>query len=105
MKSCILQRVAYRHRLPGKKDHLRWAILLGQREGLSLLLAPAPDTESSHGLVIAEEDVGQRVFYDANSCRFPLEPEDLVGIGVRLQTIGEQFQEQDVLKFFRGEDF
>ena len=96
-----MRKVAYR--LPGT-TRLVWAIVLAQREGLSLLFVQKPDSERSHCLAIAAEDVEQRLFHDVPASRFSMEEEDLVGIGMKLEALGERFAEAEVQRFFRRED-
>ncbi len=104
MSHVILERVQYR--MPGKGNRLVWAIVLAQREGLSLLFVQAPDDHRSHGLVIAAENPPQRVFQDVQVSCFPLEAGDLAVIGSKLSAISEKFDEADVRRFFsrREED-
>ena len=92
------------YRLPGEKTRVVWAIVLAQREGLSLLFVRRPDDEWSHALAIATEDVEQRVFVDVPASRFPLEYRDLSTMGAKLQALGEDLSEQELERFFRAED-
>jgi hypothetical protein len=101
MSYVILERVQYR--LP-ETSRLIWAIVLAQREGLTLLFVQKPDDQRSHTLVFATESTPQRVFHDVPASRFPLEREDLVAVGAKLTAIGEQFEEAEVKRFFRSEN-
>jgi len=97
MKTCILERVRYK--LPGPKEIVRWAILVSQREGLSLLLVPRTEAESTHGLVIAVEDVSKGFCEDARVSRFPLEPADLAGVGETLEALGDPQKNKRISSF------
>ena len=77
---------------------------MAQREGLSLLFVQAPDGESTHGLVVAAQNVPRGVFEEVKVSQFPMETEDLMGIGSKLSAIGERFDEAEVKRFFRRED-
>ena len=102
MTNCIIMRkVPYR--LPGT-TRLVWAVILAEREGLSLLFVQKPDEHRAHTLAIAAENVPERVFEDVTAAsRFPLEEEDLVGIGSKLQALGEGLSEAEIQRFFRSE--
>ena len=59
MKYCIVRRVAYR---PHGTTKIRWAELLCESQGLALLLVPKADIEGSHSILLAQENVSERVF-------------------------------------------
>lgn len=101
MKPVIMRKVPYR--IP-KSNRLVWAIILGQAEGLSLLFVQRPDQKSSHTIVIATENVSERVFENVNTSRFPLEHEDLVQIGCRLNALGDGLGEDEFSKLFDFDD-
>lgn len=100
MKPCIVRKVPYR--LPGT-TRLVWAIILAEREGLSLLFIKSPDDNRSHQIAIATENVPERVFESVNVSSFPVEHADLEGIGVRLQTLGSGLTEDEIEEFFKSE--
>ncbi len=97
MKCCVVQKVPYR--LPGS-SRLVWAIILAQREGLSLLFVRKPDEQRSDALVVATENVAERCFEDVSVSRFPLGQGDLAGIGNKLEALGENMGEDEFEKFF-----
>ena len=101
MAICILRKVAYR--LPGK-DRIVWAVVLCEREGLSLLFVEKPDDQRSHTLTIATENVRERVFEEVNASRFHIEHSDLAQIGTRLQALGEGLCDVDFRRYFNFED-
>jgi hypothetical protein len=102
MKPCIMRKVAYR--LPGT-TRLAWAIVLAEREGLSLLFAKRPDEKWNHEIAIATENPAERVFEGVNTSRFPVEHEDLEGIGVKLNTLGGGLTEDEIDEFLKSEGF
>lgn len=101
MEICILRKVPFR--LPGTK-RLVWAVVLAEREGLSLLFVQKPDDQRSYTLAIATENVTERVFEEVNASRFTLEHDDLAEIGRKLQALGEGLSENDYFRFFKPED-
>jgi len=98
MNCCIVRKIPYR--LPGT-SRLVWAVILAEREGLSLLLVRKPEKGKSHIIAIAEENVEKHFYEDANASRFHIEHEDLSEIGTRLQALGETFDEVEFERFFR----
>ena len=100
MKVCILRKVPYR--LPGT-TRLVWAVILSEREGLSLLFVQRHDDNQSHSLVIATEDVADRCFEAANATIFPLDHADLVDVGDKLRALGKGISETEFEKLFRLE--
>ena len=102
MKCCILRKVAYR--LPGKKKRLVWAVVIAERDGLSLLFVKKPDEQWADSLVVTIENVAQRCYEDVVTSRFPLEKGDLVSIGAKLQALGDTESEADLANFFKSED-
>jgi hypothetical protein len=101
MEVCILRKVPFR--LPGTK-RLVWAVVLAEREGLSLLFVQKPDDQRSHTLSIATENVTERVFEEVNVSRFQIEHGDLASIGKILQALGEGISENDFFRFFRPDE-
>lgn len=102
MKCCIIRKVPYRLR---GTSRILWAIVLCEREGLSLLFVQSPDANSgANVLAIATEHVEDKVFVDVNVNNFPLEKEDLLDIGNKMQALGEKFVQDDFRKLFESED-
>jgi len=99
MKACIIRKVVYR----ATDKRPRWGFVLAEREGLALLLVPCAEDGQSHSLHIAAENVAERVFESVNVSRFPMEHEDLAGIGVKLSTLGDGMTEDEIEKFLNSE--
>ncbi len=95
MKPCILRKVVYK--LP-ESDNLRWGIVLCRREGLTLLYIPRCDENGSHKLGVCTENIEERLFEDAETSQFPIEDEDLCGIGQKLMALGESFEMNKLLE-------
>lgn len=100
MKPCIMRKVPYR--LPGT-IRLVWGIILAEREGLSLLFVKSPDEKWNHEIAIATENVAERVFEAVPVSRFPIEHEDLVAIGIKLNTLGDGLSEDEIENFLKSE--
>ena len=102
MEICILRKVPYR--IPNTK-RIVWAVILAEREGLSLLFVQRPDDKRSHSLAIATENVTERVFEEVpNASRFHLEHDDLARIGGRLHALGEGLSADEFRRFFLPDD-
>lgn len=99
MRTCIIQKVLYQ---PGGSSRLVFAMVLAQREGLSLLLVPAPDGKQGHRLVIASEDPARRLFHDVQTSCFPLEGDDCAEVGSKLQALAGEISRDQFDKFIGG---
>jgi hypothetical protein len=102
MKCCFVRKVPYR--LSRNRNRIVWSMVLSEREGVALLYVPKPDEDRSHMLVIATENVQERIFEDVGANHFQLATEDLTGIGVKLQALAESVSEAELKKFFERED-
>ena len=100
MKMVIVRKVAYR--LP-KSNRLVWALVLAERQGLTLLFVRKPDGKRSDELVIATENFPEKVFEPVNTFTFPLEQSDLTGIGDRLNALGDESAENEFERMLKSE--
>jgi hypothetical protein len=101
VKCCVLQKVPYR--IPGT-TRIAWAVVVAQREGLTLLFFQKHHEKHSHSLVIATENPAERVYEDVKVNRFPLETEDLDALATKLEAMGEMLEKNDFRKLFHLED-
>jgi|ERR1051326_1119104 hypothetical protein len=101
MKYALVQKVAFR--LTGT-PRIVWAYVLADREGLSLLLVPKPDSNHSHSIVIAAENLSDRVFEPVKTSQIQIETGDMEEIGKKLRVIGKSFWEADFRKLLDLED-
>jgi len=60
---------------------------------LALLLVPKPDEKRPHSIVIATENVLERVFEDVNANRLDVEWNDMMEIGKKLRVLGRSLCE------------
>ena len=100
MKCCLVRKVSFR--LPGT-NRLVWAIVLSEREGLALLFVRKPDDNYSHSIVIALENVGERIYEESNASVFSMETRDMIDVGSIFETLGHGFQKSEFDGFFDGE--
>jgi hypothetical protein len=103
MDYCILRKVAFK--FPNSK-RVVWAVIVAEREGLSLLFVRTPDTKRPHQLVIALENPSERIFETAkNVSHFPLGgSEDLEALGNKLRALAENLSNEDFHSRFFGPD-
>lgn len=100
MKPCIIRKIIYRS---SAEKRPTWGFVLAEREGLALLFIPSPDDKRSHSIVIAAENVAERVFEQVHVSRFPLEGEDMSGIGAKLSALGDGFSENEFDQWLKSE--
>jgi hypothetical protein len=98
MHCVVLRKAAYR---PTGSTRLIWAVVLAERDGLSLLFVRKSDEKrGAHALTVAIQNRDQ-VFEDApNTSRFHLESEDVGEIGVRLSAVGEHLSSEEFQRQF-----
>ena len=105
MDSIVLRKVVLR--VPGT-TRLRWAIILAQREGLSLLFSKSADADGKtpHNLVFAVENPREHCFDSVNANQFPLKGPDLMLIGRNLLAVSEHLQSEEFNNlFFEPDDW
>jgi hypothetical protein len=100
MKACLIRKIAYKSAADKRP---RWGFVLAEREGLALLLVPSTKDGQPHGLVIATENVAERVFEDVNLSRFPLEGTDMAGVGAKLSALGDGLAEDEIEQWLKDE--
>jgi hypothetical protein len=99
VKSVVLRKVPYR--MGGKS---RWAFVLAESQGLTLLFVQKPDDNYSHALTIACENPATGVFEDVRGNRFPVETADLDEIGGRLEALGDGLTKVDFRRLFKMDE-
>jgi hypothetical protein len=101
MDICIVRKVPFR--ITSTK-RLVWAVVLAEKEGVSLLFVQKPDEHRSHLLTFATENVAERLYEEVKASQFPVEHNDLAGIGKILTALGEGISQEDFFTFFKPND-
>ena len=80
-----------------------WGFVLAEQVGLALLLVPSTKKKMAHSIVIAAENVAERVFEDVKLSKFPVEAEDMAGIGSKLIGLGDGMAENAFDEWLKSE--
>jgi hypothetical protein len=99
MKYTLIRKVPFK--LPGSKNRVLWANVIAESQGLALVIVPKPDTNQSHSLFIATENVDGHVFEAVTEHQFNLESADVQSAGEKLRLLGKQFTDEDMMNHFR----
>jgi hydroxylamine reductase (hybrid-cluster protein) len=99
MKYCIIRKVPFK--MPGKKLRIFWANVIAENQGLVLVIVPKPNTNQSHSLFIATENIEGHVFEAVTEHQFNLESADVQEAGDRLRLLGKQFTDEDFMNQMR----
>jgi hypothetical protein len=99
VKYTIIRKVPFK--TPGKKPRLLWANVIAESQGLVLVIVPKPDTNQSHSLFIATENIEAHVFEAVTEHQFNLESADVVEAGDKLRLLGKQFSDADMMNYLR----
>jgi hypothetical protein len=100
MKPCIIRKIVYRSATDKRPS---WGFVLAEREGLALLFVPSPDDKQSHSMVIAAENVPERLFEPVNVSCFPLEAGDMACVGSKLAALGDGLAEDEFEQWLKDE--
>ncbi|HNQ88448.1 MAG TPA: hypothetical protein PKM73_07540 [Verrucomicrobiota bacterium] len=101
MKICLVRKVPYR--VPGT-NRLIFALVLKESEGLALLFCRATREDEANTLVIATENVQDRVFEPASTCQFPIEDSDLIPMANVYAAVAEGIQDARLRDLLSSED-
>ena len=93
MKYTLIRKVPFK--LPTSKNRILWANVVAESQGLVLVIVPKPDTNQSHSLFIASENVENHVFEAVTEHQFNLESADVESAGDKLRLLGKQFTDDD----------
>jgi len=99
MKYALIRKVPFK--LPSSKNRILWANVIAESQGLVLVIVPKPDTNQSHSLFIASENVENHVFEAVTEHQFNLESTEMQSAGDKLRLLGKQFIEEDMMNHFR----
>ena len=104
MGYAILRKVPYKLKLPAK-NQIRWAFVLSQQQGVSLLFVPRQnDKEGSHTIAIAAENVREQVFENVNTIQFDIPSDDVMGIANKLEALAEHISRDEFRRNFSMDD-
>ena len=101
MKYTIIRKVPFK--LPGSKNRILFANVIAESQGLALVIVPKPNTNQSHSLFIATENIADHVFEAVTEHRFNLESADVQSAGEKLRMLGKQFSHEDFVNHMRRE--
>lgn len=101
MKICLVRKVPYR--VPGT-NRLIFALVLKESEGLALLFCRATTEDEPNTLVIAAENVGERVFEPVNPNQFPIEDSDLIPMANVFAAVAEGIHDARLRDLLSSED-
>ena len=102
MKCFLIEKV--RFKLPGKPLRFIWAVVVAERDGLSLLWIKAPDSNWQDTLTVAIQNPQERCYEEADRFVFPIQEGDLLEIGGKLQAIGREDSDAMMRRMFERED-
>jgi hypothetical protein len=101
-KYCVIRKVPYR--LPGT-SRIVWANVLSESNGLSLLLVPKSQTDGAHSIVVAQENLPERVFESVGSPTFEIGSMQVKTIGDKLKILGMELVTEEFRRALNLEDF
>jgi len=103
MKKCfLLEKV--RFKCSGKNGRLIWAVVVGQKNGLSLLYVKAPDSNWEDSLLVAIQNPEKHYWEEANRFVFPVEKKQMYDIGSKLQALDDDESEAFLRELFETDD-
>lgn len=89
----IVRQVAVRIYRP--KPRLRWGYIIGESEGLSLVMVPASTQGECHQLLLAQLNVAMGFYVSLRNFRFDLDTAGLINAGNRLKVLGMELHQKD----------
>lgn len=100
-KFCVVRRVPFRM---AQTDRVVWANVIAENvNGLTLLLVPSLQTEDSHSIVFAEENVSERLFQVSHCSALDVGSGKLVEIGRILKFLGSKLIEDEIVRMLERE--
>lgn len=100
MRMCLVKKVPFRT----GRNRLVYALVLKESEGLALLFCKAMTENEPNSLVIATENVQERVFEPANTCEFPIEDSDLIPVSDVFAALARGLADARLRDLFSSED-
>jgi hypothetical protein len=99
-KYCVIRKVPYR--IAGTK-RIVWANAISEGNGLALLLVPKSHADGAHSIVIAEENLTDRIFESVGSPSFDIESMDVKTIGDTLRILGAKLLNEEFMRTIEKE--
>jgi hypothetical protein len=88
IKYCVIRKVPYR--VPAT-NRIVWANVLSESYGLALILVPKSHTEGAHSIVVAQENLSERIFEAVGSSSFEIGSMEVKTVGDTLRILGWNF--------------
>lgn len=103
MEYCVLRQVAFA--MPGS-ERLRWAVVLGEADGISLLfVGQVNKANSGHLLAFGIENPERQCFEPVSISQFEVHHSDVKGLSTRLGALAENLYHKEFTKLFRLDDW
>jgi hypothetical protein len=98
MSCCIIRKVPFK-----TGNRIVWGLVVGEREGMALLVVQRQENTGSHTLAVGVEGTNG-IFESVDISRFPLEHGDLEAIGRKFYALGEEFDEEEFRRNLRSSE-
>ncbi len=96
-KYCVIRKVPYR--IPGTK-RIAWANVVSESNGLTLLLVPKLHKDGEHSIVVAQENLTDRVFDCVAAPTFEIGSFEVKCVGDILKILGVKFLNEEMIRTF-----
>ena len=98
---CVIRQVAFR---PSGTPRVIWAKVLSERAGVALLFVPKPDDNHLHSIVLATQNVSERLYEPMGPHRFDIHTGDAMDIGNKLRLLGKSCWAEELAKLLLEDD-
>jgi hypothetical protein len=99
-KYCVIRKVPYR--ILGTK-RIVWANVVSEGNGLVLLLVPKTYADGAHSIVMAEENLTDRIFEAVGSTSFEIGSMEVKTIGDTLRILGVKLLNEELMRTLEKE--
>ena len=100
LKYCVIRKVPYR--IPGTK-RVVWANVVSEGNGLALLLVPKFHADGAHSIVMAEENLTDRIFEPVGFSTFDIGSLEVTTIGETLRILGVKLLNEEFMRTLEKE--
>jgi hypothetical protein len=101
-KYCVIRKVPYC--IPSTK-RIVWANVVSESNGLALLLVPKSHIDECHSIVVAKENLTERIFESVGSPPFEIGSTEVKTIGGTMRFLGEKLLREELIRTLDLEDF